>query len=337
VNWARVIGGACLSGLLITACGGNSGDGRAVRAPPDAARVAPDAGREQTDVQTCVGAPARIAARRVCDGAPRRLSVVPSLRQGELDPGPPCTHGEPLGLVVPCAFGVRGQGARRQFALLGDSHAARLRSAFLAVARAQRWSGYQLARNSCAYVRLGRPLPEPYFSRCVRWKDDVRSWLARHPDVDTVFVAQLTRDAGAPPGAADPFSDMVAGYIDAWSRLPASVKHIIVIRDSPEMPEGTRACVDAALRARRAPGPACAVPRRSSLLPDPAVAAAEKLRSPRVQTVDLSRFFCDDRWCFPVIGGVLVHGDVTHLTSYFARTLAPFLQRDVRRLEDSWR
>lgn len=337
MRWTRAIGVACVPVLLLSACGGNGGDARPARTRPGTAGPTPDAGQVQAAPRSCFGAAARVAAAGACDSPRRRLSVVPSLRPGELDPGPPCTRGRAIGLAVGCAFGVQGTGARRQFALLGDSHAARLRSAFSVMARAQRWSGYQLSRDSCAYVRLGRPLPEPYFSRCAQWKEDVRAWLAGRPAVDTVFVAQLTRDAGASPGAQDPFADMVEGYIDAWSRLPASVKHIVVIRDSPEMQEGTRACVDAARRAGRAPGPACAVPRASALAPDPAVAAAEKLRSPRVETIDLSRLFCDDRSCYPVIGGVLVHGDITHLTSRFARTLAPFLLRDVQRLSGSWR
>jgi hypothetical protein len=331
---ARVIAGACLSALLLTACGDHGRDGRSHRAQVGAAdrtSGAPDAG---AGARKCFGAAARVAARGVCEDP---SSVVPSLRPGELDPGTPCTRVQPLGLVVPCAFGVRPAKARASFALVGDSHAARLRSAFSVVARAQGWSGYAITRNSCAYVRVGGPLPEPYFSQCVKWKQDVPAWLARHPTVNTLFVAQLTRDAGVPPGAADPFGAQVAAYVDAWTRLPASVKHIVVIRDTPEMQPGTRTCIDAARRIRRPPGPACAVPRQIALQPDPAFAAAEQLRSPRIETIDLSRFFCDARRCYPVIGGVQVYGDVTHLTSAFARTLGPFLLDDVRRLAASWR
>jgi hypothetical protein len=261
---------------------------------------------------------------------------VPSLRPGELDPGTPCTLLEPLGFVVPCAFGARPAKGRASFALVGDSHAARLRSAFAVVARAQAWSGYAITRNSCAYVRTGRPLPEPYFSQCVKWKHDVPAWLARHPTVDTLFVAQLTRDAGVSPPSQDPFAAQIAAYVDAWKRLPASVKHIVVIRDTPEMQPGTLTCVAAARRARRPPGPTCAVPRQIALQPDPAAVAAEQLRSPRIQMIDLSRFFCDASLCYPVIGGVQVYADVTHLTSMFARTLGPFLLDDVRRLSASW-
>jgi hypothetical protein len=54
-----------------------------------------------------------------------------------------------------------------------------------------------------------------------------------------------------------------------------------------------------------------------------------RLRSPRVRVLDLTPFFCDPRLCYPVIGGVLVYKDTTHLTGLYARTLAPYLARAV--------
>jgi hypothetical protein len=53
------------------------------------------------------------------------------------------------------------------------------------------------------------------------------------------------------------------------------------------------------------------------------------MRSPRVRVLDLTPFFCDARRCYPVIGGVLVYKDSTHLTGLYARTLGPYLERAV--------
>jgi hypothetical protein len=55
-----------------------------------------------------------------------------------------------------------------------------------------------------------------------------------------------------------------------------------------------------------------------------------------VQIVDLNRFFCDRRWCYPVIGGALVHKDQHHMTVVFATTLGPYLGQDVNRLMARW-
>ena len=43
--------------------------------------------------------------------------------------------------------------------------------------------------------------------------------------------------------------------------------------------------------------------------------------------MNLTPFMCGRAKCFPVVGGALVHKDVTHLTRAFARTLGPFLLR----------
>ena len=44
-----------------------------------------------------------------------------------------------------------------------------------------------------------------------------------------------------------------------------------------------------------------------------------------MKLVDLTRFMCDRRRCYPVVGGALVHRDVGHMTRTFATTLAPYL------------
>jgi hypothetical protein len=69
---------------------------------------------------------------------------------------------------------------------------------------------------------------------------------------------------------------------------------------------------------------------------DPAALAAARLRSPRVQLIDITSLFCDRRWCPPVIGGALVYKDMTHLTSVYATTLGRFLLRKVDKLAAAW-
>jgi len=240
--------------------------------------------------------------------------IRPTVEDAASDPATPCEKTKPLGLVQPCAFG----GGDTQFAVLGDSHAGQLRSAFDAVARGMGWRGYSIWRNSCSYIARGRELPEPEFSQCVRFKQDVKRWFAQHPQVKTVFVVGLTRDAG---------SDPVDGYLDAWKAL--GDRRIVVVRDTPEMTEQTLPCVQEAVAAGKSPGPACARPRADALPPDPAIEAAGRLG---LQTIDLTRSFCDQTSCFPVIGGVLAYKDLTHVTPSFARTLGPYLLQAVRAL-----
>jgi hypothetical protein len=41
----------------------------------------------------------------------------------------------------------------------------------------------------------------------------------------------------------------------------------------------------------------------------------------------MTPFMCDSRYCYPVIGGVLVHKDVDHITAAYGATMAPYLRR----------
>jgi hypothetical protein len=166
----------------------------------------------------------------------------------------------------------------------------------------------------------------------------VRAWLGRHPEIATVFVSQHSGSKVSVGGGQSMFAAQVAGYRRAWRAPPASVEHVVVIRDSPTMPGTTPACVERAIAAHHNPARRCAAARRAALPPDPEVAAAARESSARIQAVGLSRFFCDARRCAPVIGGALVYKDVSsHLTDVYATTLGPFLQRRIDALTASWR
>jgi hypothetical protein len=52
--------------------------------------------------------------------------------------------------------------------------------------------------------------------------------------------------------------------------------------------------------------------------------------------IDLTRFTCSSRLCFPVVGGVLVDRDATHMTRAFASTLGPYLLRRLDALMRGW-
>jgi hypothetical protein len=273
----------------------------------------------------CYGAAARDPAHP-CFNAKLRYRVDPRPALAARERGAPCARQPVDGFAAPCAFGVPEPTAQREFALIGDSHAAHWRTALARVAAAERWRGFAVTRNGCPFSSARRSFAQPAAVECTRFAHDVADWLAHHPAVDTVFVAEET-------SAAEPFADAVQGYLDAWRTLPASVQRVVVLRDTPTARAGVLGCVSRAMRRHRAPGPACAQPVAAALAPDPAVAAAAQEGSPRFETIDLTRFFCDPADCFPVVGGVLVYLDQNHLTPRFAGTLAPYLRRAIDHLK----
>jgi hypothetical protein len=278
---------------------------------------------------SCFGAAARDPGHP-CRNPRLRLAVVPTPGQARRMRNAPCTLLHADAAVPICSFGVPREQATATVALIGDSHATHWRAALGPVAEAKSWHGLSMTHTSCPLSKARRILPEPDRSRCAAWKRAVIRWFARHPEVRTVFVSELSAGSSVvPAGSRGEFETAVAGYRAAWRALPRSVELIVVIRDTPKAPSGTRACIERALRTRRPAGQACANARAAVLDRDPAIAAAARLRSRRVRTIDLTRFFCGAESCYPVIGGALVHKDATHITATYGTTLAPYLRRAI--------
>jgi hypothetical protein len=281
----------------------------------------------------CLGAAARDPQRR-CRVDARSLRVVPNPRNAPTAPSARCRTVERSGELDVCAFGAAPDRAVATVALIGDSHAAHWRGALGVVAEREGWRALSIMRGGCPLSTALRNLqPASRRDACAEWKRQVFQWVTRHPEVGTVFVSGLSGGTGVvPEGASSEFETSVAGYRGAWRALPATVERIVVIRDTPKMRGRRIACVERAMARGRPPGAACALPRRRAFDPDPIVEAARRERSSRVRLVDLTRFFCGRRRCYPVIGGVLVCKDSTHLTAAFSRTLGPYLLRAVARV-----
>ena len=263
--------------------------------------------------------------------------VVPTPRRARTLEGPTCDLIGSIDGKKICAFGVDAAQATDTVALVGDSHAGMWRVVLEGVAQANGWRGIHLGHASCPLSRAERNIPEPDRSHCALWKRHVFSWFRRHPEVHTLFVSELTGGSGVvPTGGRTEVQTAVAGYVAAWRALPVTVRHIVVIRDTPKARSFTNECITRAIARRRPAGSACALPRTRAFDPDPSVLAARRLRSPRVQVVDLSRVFCGRRRCYPVIGGSLVYRDTTHMMPGFAVTLRPALVRRMQSITRSW-
>jgi hypothetical protein len=195
-----------------------------------------------------------------------------------------------------------------------------------------------ITHSACPFSRARRYLLRPDDrSHCRRWNDQLLAWFGRHPEVDTVFLSQKADTQVALKPGQTLAGVRGAGLRSALRALPRTVRHVIVIRDTPLPLESTFECVRAAIAAGQRAGPACRVPRALALPPDTAVQTVEQIHSPRYPVADMTRFFCDPRDCFPVVGGVLVYRDLLgHMTEAYARTLGPFLLRRVRFLMESW-
>lgn len=274
----------------------------------------------------CFGAAARDPLHP-CKNQRLRLRVTPTPDEALITPNMACRRDDVTDVVNGCSFGVPADQAAETVAIVGDSHAAHWRAALAVVAQAKRWHVLEISTPHCP---LSLALPDSGAATanwCPGWNRRVVQWLGDHPEITTLLVSAHSRAPIVVPAGRTPWQTRVEGYVREWQTLPASVQSIVVLRDDPLDKVSTFDCVRRAIAHHRPAGTACRVARSHALAADAEVAAGKLLPPRKVRVVDLTRIFCDSRYCYPVIGGVLVHKDVDHLGQLFARTLGPFLLR----------
>jgi hypothetical protein len=292
------------------------------------------------------GAATPSAASSTCFGAAERapvkpctnpsITVKPAVKDVDVVPSSPCklTKEEPEPV---CTFGTSEARAKDHIALIGDSHALHWRAAVEVVAKRNRWRGYSVTSSGCFFSDAAKLMAVGAREICVPWVRDVHAWFRRHPEVSTVFVSQnATTPVVVQPGQTN-LAVKARGFRRAWSALPKTVKHVVVIRDTPDPVDTTFECVTAAIAANTRPGPACPTPRAEAMHQDTAVATVAQVHAKRYQSVDMTSYFCSAAQCFPAIGGLLVYRDVIgHITPAYSVSLGPFLNRKVRALMARW-
>jgi peptidoglycan/LPS O-acetylase OafA/YrhL len=287
--------------------------------------------------ERCLGAAARDPENQPCINPKLRLSVAPSPATArelvtphdgtEANRSPLCQGGlKIIGLLELCSFGAPASRAERQVVSIGDSHARRWRPGLNVVALESNWRVTSIVRRGCPLSNYLTGSAAEIRS-CRQWQRQLAAWLKGNPAIDTLVVAQSTGTGRNP----ERFEARVRGYEERLRLLPATIEEVIVLRDNPRVSGNTLDCVERAVEAGKAAGPACAIPRSVALKPDPLAVAAENLDQSNINVIDLTEFYCGSEVCLPVVGGVLIHSDRHHQTELWNRTLAPFMLRELER------
>jgi hypothetical protein len=272
----------------------------------------------------CFGAAARNPISP-CVAPSLRLTVFPTPQDALLHPNAACHPMGHQGLLYPCVFGAPASTQNGGVALIGDSHAAAWRAAIDVVAKARDWPAISLTRSGCAFSKARVILPAKQAATCQRWNREVLAWLTDHPAVSTVFLSTRANAKYVRARGASNFETAVQGHLALWRALPATVKNVFVLRDTPYSSTAAADCVQRAYARHQPAGVICARQRAKALHRGPAATAARRLRSPRIHVLDMTPFFCDRTRCYPVVGGALVTKDTEHLTATFAVTLGRFM------------
>jgi len=270
---------------------------------------------------TCFGA-AALAAPGVCGGASTASEVVPAPAIARTDTADAFEcYTEPTEPVAAACRVQDPERPQRRVALVGDSHAALVSVPLREIAAAH---GCQLdvyLRSACPLTTAAVFFDQAYVEPCAAHHERLLQELTAAGRYDTVVVTgwsgiRVDR-TDLPEG--ERLSRLAAGYQDAWRRISAAGPQLIVVADNPSVPEAYTDCVvehgaDASTR--------CVIPRAAALGNDPLRTAAQAIGAP---VVDLTDLYCDAEGCPMVVGGVLVHFDLHHITATFARTLTPYL------------
>lgn len=289
--------------------------------------------RTSPAAQPCFGAAARAVAPAPCSNPALRYTVYPSPEDALLQPSSACTlaatKGPPNRV---CAFGTPKADATATVGLLGDSHAPAWRGAVERLTREEHWRGLTVRRSSCPFTFARRYVSPASAQACDDWVRAVILFFGHHPEIHTVFLVNSSAYDFVPAGGLDPHQTAVAGYEAAIAQLPASITHVVVIRDNPQATDATLPCIEEAMAHHHRADVRCALPRSQALRPDAPADAAAALASPRVRAIDLTPYFCDDTRCYAVVGGALVYKDQSHITTSFSASLGPYLAAAYRAL-----
>jgi hypothetical protein len=228
-----------------------------------------------------------------------------------------CTYGDPT--------------ASRRVALTGGSHSEHWLPALDLLGREHRF-------RVDTYVKVGCPLSDPSTPLteesetldCDTWSKNVLAELVADPP-DYVFTTSTRpREEGEGRGDYTP-----GWYVALWERLASYDIPVLAIRDTPWMKDDGISYRASDCLARGGDAYACGVARSDALdIVDPAQDAAAHL--PTVHPLDLSDVVCRADRCLAVEGNILIYRDSDHLTTAYARTLAPELGRQMRAITGWW-
>lgn len=213
-----------------------------------------------------------------------------------------------------CEFG-NATNPSLEVAVLGDSHANQWTPALAEIARRRNWHVTTYTKGRCAFAfDLGG-------ASCRTFNTNVMAKL-RERHVKLVITSAAS---GIGYGQNATVEEAVPKFVSTWNELSQDGINVLVIADNPQP---RKAGIDDPA-GYVAAGNWFRFPLAAGLRYDDALVPAAKQSG--VPLVDMNSWICIQSVCDAVIGGVLVYRDSGHLTSTYARTLAPELESAVAR------
>jgi peptidoglycan/LPS O-acetylase OafA/YrhL len=233
-----------------------------------------------------------------------------------------CQVAQPSVEVLSCDYGDTK--SKKIIALVGDSKMVQWLPAVDAMAKDNGWRIRTYAKSSCPWNPNPIRHKNAAYTACVTWGQKVLTLLTGKQKPMLVLTSGIRSAAYDVKTGEEEQSLMVDGYVDYWSALAKAKVPVVAIADTPQPGKIVYECVlnhhDDLMTAckgdwNRGTGTA-------------ALEAAVK-QVPTARFVDLNPWICPAEQCWPVIGGVLVYRQGSHITATYAASLAPEFARQV--------
>jgi peptidoglycan/LPS O-acetylase OafA/YrhL len=212
-------------------------------------------------------------------------------------------------------------------ALVGDSHAAMWWPALDQIATQRQWRLETMGKVTCPLLDL--PITSPYLGReyteCVQWRAQILDRLrTEHP---ALIVLGASHRYGTDFG----FTAYGQEWLDSLTRTVAALRAtgavVLVLGPVPDPHSTVPTCLSGHLESAAA----CS-PDRAVAVDDAGITAeAAATAAGGGRYADLTALFCTTTRCPVIVGNQLVFRDDNHLTTDYARFLAPVLSAVIDR------
>jgi len=220
-----------------------------------------------------------------------------------------CYYGDPSGDIT--------------IALVGDSKIGQWLPAMIKVAEKNSWRIVLFNKGACGFNSAMLHVYGEAYKECYEWNRLVLSRLLNSVKPDYVLTSQVRSTSGMPGTVKN---DLVPALVDWWTQLEDSGIDVVALGDNPHPKKNVYECVES----NREELTKCAFPRR----PGAGTAALKKAARTmgNVDFIDLSDAICPTEHCAPVIGNVLIYRQGSHITKTYSETLAPRLERALKKI-----
>jgi peptidoglycan/LPS O-acetylase OafA/YrhL len=237
-----------------------------------------------------------------------------------------CLLGEAAVTPKECVYGDTSHPVLT-VALVGDSIAGNWFAPLQKIALQRHWKLVTELHSICPLTStvMIAPTVGGAYTACHTWGTTVMRDLETSIRPDVVItssypgLATVKHPAGGAAAQAD-IGDGMAGY---WAQLRQHGISVIAIKESPDVGLNVPECLSLHSPA------SCTVPKAKAVQHDPPTLYATRAARGTVPLIDMDSLICGPVSCAPVVGNVLVYQDSHHLTSTYALTIAPYLERDL--------